>query len=470
MALRPDLYKVRNRPWPQPCPLFPDSFPAAVLNVPLREEADFAMNVGKRYAKIMSGAWARGLAWVARNPYPVSLTDDELTSLLLDTAIIRTVSDRLDPKDEPLFGEFVKSAPAGARFWKADYSAQSVLKLLPGMYAAPTIGLLRLDSGGKRSLAAIAVNNLVLRPEDGHAWRLAKFFLQQSFSQHITTCHHVALHFYFDTVNAVTKSLLPKDHPIRQLLTPHFRWSLALSESALYSGASVLSNRRIFPYTPFGAESSSIYLQTTFGCIGIEGNSCYPKYQWPEGETAILGEYGHYLRHFYRAILPFTSVVADMVPRHDSHVRLWADHIAEWVPGFPDGSRILEPGRLAHALAHTVWGTTVAHAADHYGLGVIAIGKLPYRLRLPPPASRDIPAFKDSDLCNKEDAFRHYLCWELFLRETTISRLVDVKYDFAPGAAAEAGKRFPQDLRAANASLPTREFIPLERISVSIQF
>lgn len=441
--------------------------PPGVLRIPFAERVDFLLHVSLRYARQIATYWPIAIAKALRHPYPERVTDEELCSLFYDTSMAKLLCATLDDVDRRRFARHLESLDEG-RFIKADFSAYAQLRIRRGMHAAPTVSLFERAADGRPMLKAIAVGELVLEPADGDAWELAKLFVQQGAGHHMVNCHHIPLHFPLDTVNAVTKSALPRGHALRTLLDPHLRFSLSLDEAALYSNFSVLRNREIFIYSPFAVEEESVYRLTRMGFAGLPGNSAYPAWRYSPEPEVIMGDYGVFLDRYYEAMLAFTRVVAAAVPPDDPDTREWADAIAGFLSGFPDGRAIREGDLLARVLAKTIWSATVAHAADHFDYGCIPIAKIPLRLRVPPPTSAG--SVSTARPGRWSDAMRHEMARVLFFKEDTITRLIDVRYAFASPPLAAAGIAFVRRLHEVDAAMPVRRFIPLATIPASIQF
>jgi hypothetical protein len=286
----------------------------------------------------------------------------------------------------------------------------------------------------------------------------------------MVNCHHTPLHFPLDTINAVSKSVLPPGHALAQTLAPHFRFSLPLNEAALYSKSSILQNNAALLYSPFATDKESVYRLTCMGYGGIPGNSAYPRWRYSPTPEPIMGDYGVFLQRYYDATLDFTRHIAAAIQPGDAAVSEWADAIASFLPGFPDSSEIADRELLARVIAKTIWSASVAHAADHHDFGNIPIGKIPLRLRVPPPSRAESASGPRKSPGRWSDAVRHEMARVLFFREDTVTRLIDVRYGFTPPSLQSAGRDFVKRLHEVDATLPVRRFIPLEKIPASIQF
>jgi hypothetical protein len=441
--------------------------PPGVLRIPLREQIDFFLHVSLRYAWQIATHWPVSLLRALRDPYPAATTDEELASLFYDTSMAKLMCTTLDAVDLERFAAIIGTRDPKS-FIKVDFSAYAELALEPGMYAAATVSLFHRGDDGRPHLEAISINGLVLTPENGEAWTLAKMFVQQGAGQHMANCNHIPLHFPLDTINAVTKSVFPPTHVIAQLLAPHLRFSLSLNGAALYSNFSILRNHDVLIYSTFAITEAAIYRLARIGYAGLPGNSGYPAWRFSPVPEPVVGDFGVFLDHYYTAILAFTSTVAAEVPADDPAVAEWANEIARHLPGFPSGAELRTGDMLARVLAKIIWSASVAHGADHHDYGGLPIGKIALRLRVPPPtsASDRIPA----KLGTWTDAMRHDMARVLFFREDTVTPLREVRYGFESPTLRDAGEAFLRSLDDVDAAMPVKRFIPLGRIPASIQF
>lgn len=454
-------------PWPEPSPISVDEMPPGVLRIPLRERIDFFLHVSLRYARQIATHWPVSLVRALRNPYPAATTDDELCSLFYDTSMAKLMCTTLDPVDierfAPIMGEREHAA-----FIKVDFSAYAELAPERGMYAAATVSLFHRGGDGRPHLEAIWINGLVLTPANGDAWTLAKMFVQQGAGQHMANCNHIPLHFPLDTINAVSKSVLPATHVVSRLLAPHLRFSLCLNDAALYSNLSVLRNHDVLIYSTFPLTQAAIYRLARIGYAGLPGNSGYPAWRFSPDPEPVVGDFGIFLERYYEAMLQFTTVIAAEVAPDDAVIAEWADTIASHLPAFPAATEMRSADTLARVLAKIIWSASVAHGADHHDYGGIPIGKIALRLRVPPPASPSHPM--PAKLGKWTDAMRHDMARILFFREDTVTPLRDVRYRFDSPALRSAGDAFIRGLHDVDAAMPVKRFIPLGRIPASIQF
>ncbi|MEO0602797.1 MAG: hypothetical protein AAF211_15245, partial [Myxococcota bacterium] len=148
----------------------------------------------------------------------------------------------------------------------------------------------------------------------------------------------------------------------------------------------------------------------------------------------------------------------------------WADHIAEFVPGFPDGSVIMKGDHLVRAVSTWMRGVTVFHTADHYSFSRIPLKWSPLRVRAPLPHPGMTERVRPRDLITREDRLRQVMAHELFFRELVIYRLSDVRYEVAGGRARAAVRRFWKDVDRIDARWKDSAYPTSREIGASIHY
>ena len=248
----------------------------------------------------------------------------------------------------------------------------------------------------------------------------------------------------------------------------------------------------------------------------------------------LPSRYGAFLNAYFNPVRKFVRGVVDHMTENDwIEVGYWADHIALWIPNFPDGKalisvgpdgkRTFQPDTLADAVAHIIWNASIRHAADHQTLHEMVDGRqvkqpdgsmkvvvppmpVPFVMRVKPPLSKDyeleaMPVDKSElRLTEKFESFVEHLmhntplCWPtdlihaqwadlLFYVPHNSRRLMDLgvdpkgdpeqNYAFDTPELAELVAQFQAALRAVDAKLkqtPELHFAPLEDIASSIQY
>jgi hypothetical protein len=472
-----DFLYARKGPWPQPNPAFPMAEAPAVLNPTDDENTDWDLHIGSRYLLSLLTSSPGALLKSVLNSSLDPITDDDLNRLLCTSVYSRALTPRLDKVDNAFFAEYLEKAGPDTLFFKIDYTPMEAIRPYDGMYVTSTVTLVRQDGpSGPKRVVATRINDLLLTPEDGAAWELARYFILQGAAYNTLLTQHPNIHFPYDAINAITKSAVPKDHLLFRLLYPHFRFSLPLDNAVLESMGSVINESRWAPYDPFTARrDDGLLTQLNAGYSGIPGNSAYPPYSFEQQPEKIYSDYGDFLEAYYAPIFKFTQDMARIIlrgePQELKQVSLWARYIHQWIPGFPDERQILEGDILARTLATIIFDVSVAHAADHYAFAHdVGVRKYCLRLRLPPPASKNMRSFDRTKLSTASDIFRAQLANELFFKPSAVTLLIDTRYDFDTPELVALNTRFLQDLRETAAGLPANNYIPLDQITRSIQY
>ncbi|MBK7936472.1 MAG: hypothetical protein IPJ82_05035 [Lewinellaceae bacterium] len=501
-----DYLYERRGPWPQPQPAHPFGFAPGVVHVPEDEIRKWNRTTGLRYFLTILTYWptAAWYAWTHRSLEPLS--DDQYEKYLTHSSLSKFVSNELNLRnsDNPLyrdnekvkiFSEFLKKEP-DEKWWVSDFTLVKQMKTYPGIYVAPTIALFKGELvNGQRKAAAIYFpnNQLMLRPEDGEAWELAKYFVMQGASLRISLSAHANLHFPYDSINAISKSALPKDGLLLRLLLPHLELSLELNYNVLNSKTSPVQNPHNMPYAALPSGPDGLATLFLFGYHGMQGNPSYPKYRFeaiPDSRY-YPSDYGKFLMAYYETILRFVNeVVGQMPPDEYVDVQVWTDYIRTWVPEFPGHNEFFTNGQtlikknvdlpkikevyvLAETIANIIWDLSVGHAADHYDYSTININHMPFCIRVPPPESKNIPPIDRKKMIRWADIFKHKYERQMFFIARNVTLLKDLRYNFyKPGEEAlrKLNDDFLKNLRETENQLPVYNYIPLDQIARSIQY
>jgi hypothetical protein len=459
-------------PWVQPSPIHFDGLAPTVLNVPDSEIQEFLDVVVSRYVSTLRTHWTKAAlyAWRNRNLEPVD--DFEFVRLLQNTALSRFLNPTLDQADRAVFVSQLNSAHSNeSQFYKVDLSAIEEIELLPGMYAAPSITLFEKRKGQSALFPrAIYLNGIVFEPTDGDAWVIARYYVLQGSALGLVLGIHPDVHFPMDAINALTKSIIPPTHLVRQCLEPHCYMQLPLNYAVLYINRSVAYNDQREIYTPFPCTKDGFFKVTRAFFKGIEGNSSYPPYRFELQPGKIHSEYGDFLSAYFELILDFTRKMTWGITSKDEVIFRWAEELSRVIPGFPNGQAIFDGDNLARAMAIFIWDVSVVHSADHYSYSMQSINQVPLRLRQPPPSSRSSSLDPNLPLIYWEDIFRHHMGREMYFKPSTVRRLVDVVYPFSQPQHLRLTRQFQLALRQLDAGLSTQRFAPLSEIACSIQY
>ncbi|WP_296705205.1 hypothetical protein [Algoriphagus sp.] len=470
---KPDFLYDRKGPWPQPSPSHPFGEAPAVVHIPKDEQRTWFWNIGFRYIRNVLFYWPKALWMAWKNPTWELIDDEVFCDQIYTTPLAKFLNPNIDDNLQEIFKDQLSKKDSDSTYFVADFSCMKDVVPFKGLYVASTVALMsKAKEESRLKLHAIYIfeTKLLLLPEDGDAWYLAKNYAMMGATYRILLSTHPILHFPFDTVNAITKTSLPTSNTIFKLLYPHFQFTLTLNDSVLESSSSPVYNDQKYPFTGFCGPQEGLLTLLESGYAGIEGNSSYPKFKWDVYPTEVYSDYQVYLMEYYQAFKRFTDEVVKKIPANEiEDIKIWATYISQWLPGFPSGEKIMEGDLLSGCLAKIMWDLSVAHATDHHSYGTIPINRLPLRMRVPPPASKK-DTFNPKDQAKKLDVFKYALEWKMFFNDYTVTHLVDVDYKFASAELQKVQANFLQDLELIDLHMPVKRYMDLKNISVSIQF
>ncbi|MEP7323107.1 MAG: hypothetical protein ABI761_14375 [Saprospiraceae bacterium] len=495
-----DYLYERRGPWPQPLPSHPFGLAPAVVHVPENEIRRWKWRIGLRYLITFLTFWFWAAIYAFKNRSLLPVSDAEFEELLTHSSLSKFLSNELNERDKypnneklEIFKEFLDKNP-DEKFYVVDFSLLTKLKPYPGMYAVPTMSLFKGDLvEGKRKVVAVYLYDTkqMFTPEDGNAWELVKYFALQSGAIRISSSAHANLHFPYDSINAVSKSSLPKDSVLLRLLLPHLDLTLELNYSVLNSGTSPILNKQYLPFSAFPADADGLAGMFVDGYNGMEGNPSYPTYEFHAIPKDTFTDYGTFLFSYYDTILDFTNKVVAEIPASEyADIMVWIDYVRTWVLDFPDKNYFFDQeGKLiikevdtpsnkqvyviAEVVANIIWDLSVGHAADHYDYSNININKAPLRLRVPPPTSKNIPPLDRRKLIHWVDLFKHHFERKMFFAPRNVTYLKDVHYNFhRPGEEKlrKLNEEFLKNLKKTEEKLTVYNYIPLHQITPSIQY
>lgn len=463
----------RKGPWPQPSPSHPFGEAPAVVHIPKDEQRTWFWNIGFRYIRNVLFYWPKAMWQAWKNPTWDSIDDDVFCDQIYTTPLAKFLNPIIDDNLQEIFRTQLAEKDAVSTHFVADFSCMKNVIPFRGLYVASTVVLMsKYPDESKLRLHAIYIfeTNLLVLPTDGESWFLAKNFAMMGATYRILLSTHPILHFPFDTVNAITKTALPVDNTIFKLLYPHFQFTLTLNDSVLESKSSPVYNDQKYPFTGFCGPQEGLLTLLESGYAGISGNSSYPKFVWDDKPTKVYSDYQIFLDQYYHAFKRFTDEVVKNIPAIEiPDIKIWADYISAWLPGFPSGEKIMKEDLLSSCLAKIMWDLSVAHATDHHSYGTIPINRLPIRMRVPPPATTK-DTFNPKDQAKFIDVFKYALEWKLFFNDHTVTRLIDVDYKFATVELQKLQANFLQDLELVDLHMPVKRYMDLKNISISIQF
>jgi hypothetical protein len=379
-----------------------------------------------------------------------------------------------------------------------------------GMYVAPTVTLFEREGerGPYRPLG-ISIGHLaggewkhvVLTPGDGDGWSLAKYFVLQG-AGHVTTLSgHPATHFPYDTVNAITKSAVPMKHTLFKLLFPHLRLALAVDNAVLEGEHSVVSETHGEFYAPYVAPGAEVRQLVAAGYVGYPHplskyakdkphDPNYPAWKYPLEPREIPSDFGRFLKAYHRTIKEFVGKVVGFILSRSGteqgqeelyYIRCWARYNSHWLPGFPDEHQILEESDdeghplLVSAVTAYIWDVSVAHSLDHNSFYGLTPRHTPFRIRMEPPTSRDVPGYDHKKILKGWDLFKSTLAFEMFFKPHNVELIENVDYGFEETELQEYAKEFREALHRTERELiedgvDVAKYAPLSKIATSIQY
>ena len=469
-----DFLYERKGPWPQPCPEHPFGEAAGVIHLPLSEAFDWWLHIGSRYVTTLIGytpiAYLRGIFHQGLE----EVSDQEFCDMLTKSMLSKFIKKLFDETDRLIFKDKLNAEDV----WICDFEPVRVVKTFKGIYATASKTLLK-KTNGKFEVVEIYLEKTKshFTPNDKDKWELAKYFVLQGGALCSTLVIHPLLHFPMDAVNAITKTALPKDHLLFQLLYPHLRFTLYLEKAVLTFKSSLLMSKWWMPYAPYPGEYEGLRDLLVEGYKGIKGNDSYPPYEYQLKPEFIEGEYGVFHNEYYAVIRKFVnSIMVNLTETEMFYLKQWGDYIAQWVPNFTKGVDLIANRELmVSTIAYYLFDITVGHTIDHYNYGNMNIRKIPMRLReAPPNQSQPLAPLNRKSLTTFWDFGKYEMARRLFFAATTKTALIDTEYDFGSrnSVLQPIVKQFKSDLIKCSEDLKKKgaDYIPVEKIAASIQF
>ncbi|WP_319429882.1 hypothetical protein [Mycobacterium sp. RTGN5] len=463
-------FKV-DAPWPQPSPIS-KNMPYAVLHVAGDELKEFLGTIVARFHRQVKFSWLSAVQYLRNKPHLDCPDDTTFCRYMTQSVYTYFLTDTLDPADRELLE---KNGISSDSVHKSDLAPVSTVDPFPGLYCTGSVCYFRETSPETFEIIGIAMldNQFqlgeLLQPSDGNSWLRAKMHVLQGATYLSLFVTHPKCHFPMDAVIAVSRTTLPKEHPIAKLLEPHMYLQLPLDYSVLHIKNGPGYNDPMLYYTAFSGSGASQYRLFEYSFAGLPDHAAFPPYTFGYLLDSRKTDYLAYLRGYYDVILGFVrSVVADV--ELDDVVLEWARQCAHYSRGFgtPDGT--FDKEQLADRLAIIIWNCSVVHSADHREFYSIPMEHKPTRLRIPPPFDKSECSFDEKDLTQVDDRLRHYMWHEMYVRPWPLKQLIDVDYQFAEPAMQQANRDFVAALATYDASLTDNKYAPLRELATSIHW
>ncbi|HEN3604680.1 TPA: hypothetical protein ACJTCA_004179 [Yersinia enterocolitica] len=471
-------------PWPKINTLV-EELPPVIDNVPQEQLDDFRINVVPHYRRILkSGRIKTIFRMLVSGHKLLPVADDTFAYNIFFGISSKLLTPDFNEQDYIDFKEFINSQEmfderGEPRYLKVDTLSMNKIIPLFGIYSAPAVTLFRRVDKTKGIPLAIKINGLILTPEDGDAWELAKYFVLQGVLMISVQGKHPQLHFPMDAISAITLSSLPTQHLLYRLISPHTRIQLAINQAVTLLPYSVSHNNQYLPYTPFPAWGNIPLIHPHMGWpgqledafCGIAENESYPAYKYPMQPEKNWTDLEDFLTAYHAVIYDFVSGVVRHMSVNDPIITYWSDAIAAWVPGFPNSQEIKQGDNLARAITAFIWDVSVAHSADHGALGQCQQNIFPLRIRVPPPASKSIPPINRRRIVTFDDTLRNRLCFSMYFGPPqSVEHLYDTWYNFDHPTLDHLNRLFLEQLAKTEKNLTCRKFISLKDIARSISF
>lgn len=463
-----DFLYNRSGPWPQPSANHPLGTVPGVLHLPFSETFEWWMKVGTRYLRDLVLYTPQALVKAFGYGGLRELSDAQFADYFFHTCYAKYLTKELSVEVILLFKDYLQEKK---EYVIVDFSAMSLLRPVDGLCCEKSITLFEVDHKTARPVA-INLRDYVVDSTDGDLWTLAKFIVMQGASNHINVAEHPKLHFPMDAINAITKTAVPKNHILFQLLIPHLEVTLKLNYQVLNNPTSLLENKWWMIYAPFPATSDSLRDLMVVGYCGIKGNPAYKRYTYPiNGPKKVFSDFGAFHEQYYKAYYHFAERVLAEIPAGDKFVTQWANYIHHMMPSFPNGIDIWKEDNFSKAVGVLLWDLTIGHAADHRTYSEIPIYHNPMRLRIASPEYKN-PNFKldKKKAVTIMDQAKWIMANRLFYQTWNVTNLMEVSYSFNLPSLHAAAASFKAHLKDIENNLTTKNYLPVDEIPGSIQY
>ncbi|NME69826.1 hypothetical protein [Flammeovirga aprica] len=477
------LYQ-RQGPWPQPSPRNPKGEAPAVLRLPRKEKEAWKKKIGRRYFKNMWTYWPKALSYAYKHRGLHKIKDEEFNHYLGSGVFSKFLIKGLSDQKKEIFKEFLPDDFDSKEYYVIDFSLMSYTKPFEGIYATGTIVVFEKVNGeliAKLIYVDQYKDKKIVRPIDGELWELAKVYAMQGAAYKLILSEHALLHFPFDCINAISKSTLPINTIVLQLLLPHFEHTLVLNKVVLNSTASPVENDQKFPYSGFLGDGDGQRSLVACAYSGIEGNDSYNGYHYSKEIEKFDSPYYSFLLEYYNVIKKFVTEVVNVISEEELNlIKDWAKHINQWLPTFTPSDEILLKDNLIEELTMIIWDVSVAHSADHYSFAQVPSYLVPLRVRVNPEDAEKGNIDWENGM-NIKDMFRYRMEREMFFKPTNVSNLFNTEYNFDLVNYSDGTKKYLKDLNAIflreleeveerlkQKNIPI--FIPLKEMARSIQY
>ncbi len=357
------------------------------------------------------------------------------------------------------------------RLFLLDYKILAGLQPLLGRFCVAPICLFWLDD--RRVLMPLAIQlgqspaeaKTIYTPADHYwTWRLARTFVQSADgTYHEVVAHLTKTHLVMETFWVAANRTLPRQHPVHELLKPHFTGTIEINHDArtkllapggpidesIAIGAEGSLNLVGLAYADWSFDTGSPYQD--FQARGVADAEVLPGYHYRDDALVLYTAVQAYVAAITEAYYPSDQVVVA-----DRELQAWVRELEARdggrVKGLPlQGSKLVTRGALNEVLARILFTASVEHAAVNNGQYAQFgwIPNTPGALYLPPPRDHDarseanfVYALPDAFAVGQQLTLVHLLSQ----RSLTPLGMYPDNFFHAEGPALAAVDRFRADL------------------------
>ncbi len=308
--------------------------------------------------------------------------------------------DGLLPAGATLDGE-IKSG----RVYFCDYAMFDNAACVPGRYLFAPFVLFHQPKAG--SLRPIAIQlgqdpsrHPLLTPKDGPwAWLFAKVVAQCADHHHQQLLGHVLnCHYYMEPFWVAANRQLAPTHPVRELLAPHFRFTMFFNEGARDIVCSADGSMQRLKATGLGGSMDlmrNAYRASTFSDLGfpddlarrgVDSAELLPDYGYRDDGLLLHGSIARYVNDM---LARFYASPADIAA--DTELQAWAAEVTDprygAVVGLPGNGRITTVEQLRTICTNLIFRASAYHAAlsESQADDLCCVPNLPFALYQPLP-------------------------------------------------------------------------------------
>eukprot|EP01138_Halocafeteria_seosinensis_P016373 gb/GECG01016704.1/.p1 GENE.gb/GECG01016704.1/~~gb/GECG01016704.1/.p1 ORF type:complete len:585 (+),score=38.92 gb/GECG01016704.1/:1-1755(+) len=491
---------------PDPRVVYPNTAPT-ILNVPILERIEFFIFRFWNFFALQFINMPFNLWYSQLNYQTTPVRDDELATLFTHhwpSFFLRSLNYTSPTGTAEGFPEFVEALDISSRggrifeWYYAQFPGMATFEYTQNsenmFYGAGSFIILRRPKGSPEELEPYAIElfgecmnssnkndgnhprfpSIITRPGDP-AWDASKTFLIHGAQHYYVLAEHSMSHFPFDIINAATKDrrLVPLFHPIQSLLQPHFRFTLSLNDFVMNSFAtSILLNDHLVHC--FDASGPAIFQLTQEYTKEFSFSNHKVEYfppRNPSNITIFLLEYRPIIGKFVRRVVEEHRSTGEF---RDVYMQKWADHIAAYVPGFPNGEQIQNEAVMIEALTEIIFDLSVHHSTQHWNYHTsLEMKKRPWRIRHRPPLSKEEHWDWDEGSHTSGDMFTYSQTEIMFFFPGPYNSLKETKYSFSRPKVNDYAREFIQDLKAKDKKLekegdPVYQLVPFDKMGPSI--